>query len=113
MNLINEIVFFVLLITAFATFTIADNVLAKTLRSHFVFYLAVAGLSILGLWTLPNGRIKLILLIYALLASVLVFSLLCSLLLKLLRMLFNFAHQHRNSKGLKPCRKEEESPVAR
>ena len=113
MNFINEIVFYALLITGFATFVIADNVLAKTVRSSFIFYLAVAGLSILGLWALPNGRIKLILLIYALLASVLLVTLLWSFLLKILRMLFNFAQRYRSNRGLNPCRKDEEHPVAR
>ncbi len=113
MNLINDLILFVLVITAWGTFAIAQYFLTKTSFSHVIFCLAVGCLSILGLWALPNGLIKLILLFYALFASVLLFTLLWSFLLKILRMLFDFAQRYRSNRGLNPCRKDEEHPVAR
>ena len=113
MNVINDLILFILVITAWGTFTIAHHILAKTSFSRFIFCLAVSGLSILGLWALPNGLIKLILLFYALFASVLLFTLLWSFLLKILRMLFDFAQRYRSNRGLNPCRKDEEHPLAR
>jgi len=83
-NFINDLVLIVLVMTVGISFTLAQHILAKTLHSRIILSLVIAGLAFWGLWALPKGGLKLMSLLYALLASFLLCNLAWSFLWRIL-----------------------------